>query len=178
MQTRKVLESLLTTILSKKLLYIAPYIVRIFCHKSRTRRTIGSHQIRVFHRRSEQLVAREARRKLKAALAHVLGAKASLEAALTVDKHRPSRVTVVGLRCRSPKIKVSIKTFLSTLQPSQSSDRCWMTEIRSRDTDSIGLIWVVDPVANDWRLMKSIDPWASAGGPSPRCRGHILQIFS
>jgi hypothetical protein len=37
----------------------------------------------------------------------------------------------------------------------------------SKDTDSIDLIWVVDPVANDQRLMKSIDPWASAGGPDP-----------
>jgi hypothetical protein len=47
----------------------------------------------------------------------------------------------------------------------------------SRDTDSIGFIWAVDPVANDQRLMKSVDPWAGAGGPGPRCRGHILRIF-
>jgi hypothetical protein len=61
------------------------------------------------------LVGREARRELKEALAHVLGAKASSEAALTIDKHRPSRLTVVGLRCRSPPIKVSINMFLSSL---------------------------------------------------------------
>jgi hypothetical protein len=61
------------------------------------------------------LVGREARRKLKEALAHVLGAEASSKAALTVDKHRPSRLTVVRLRCRSPPIKVSISTFLSSL---------------------------------------------------------------
>jgi hypothetical protein len=28
----------------------------------------------------------------------------------------------------------------------------------SRDTDSIGLIRAVDPIANDQRLMKSVDP--------------------
>jgi hypothetical protein len=28
----------------------------------------------------------------------------------------------------------------------------------SRDADSIGLIQAVDPVANDQRLMKSVDP--------------------
>jgi hypothetical protein len=61
------------------------------------------------------LVDREARRELKKALAHVLGAEASPEAALTVDKHRPSRLIVVGLHCRSPPIKVSINTFLSSL---------------------------------------------------------------
>jgi hypothetical protein len=61
------------------------------------------------------LVGREARRELKEALAHVLGAKASLEAALTVDKHRPSCLTIVGLRCYSPSIKVSINTFPSSL---------------------------------------------------------------
>jgi hypothetical protein len=81
--------------------------VRIFDRKTRTRRTLGSHQIRVFHRRSEQLVSREARRKLEKALVHVLGAEASPEAALTVEKHRPSRLTVAGLRCHSPLIKVS-----------------------------------------------------------------------
>jgi hypothetical protein len=40
------------------------------------------------------LIGREARRELKEALAHVLGAEASLEAALTVDKHRLSHLTV------------------------------------------------------------------------------------
>jgi hypothetical protein len=90
-------------------------MARIFSRKSRTHRTLGSHQIRVFRRRSEQLVSREARRELKEALAHVLGAEASPEVALTVDKHRPSRLTVAGLRCSSPLIKVSINTFPSSL---------------------------------------------------------------
>jgi hypothetical protein len=40
-----------------------------------------------------------------------------------------------------------------------------MTEIRSQDTDSLDLIWVVDPKANDQCLMKSVDPWADTGGP-------------
>jgi hypothetical protein len=61
------------------------------------------------------LVNQEARRELKEALAHVLGAKASPNAALTIDKHRPSRLTVARLRCHSPPIKVSINTFLSSL---------------------------------------------------------------
>jgi hypothetical protein len=61
------------------------------------------------------LGGREARRELEEALVHVLGAEASPEAALTVDKHRPSRLTVAGLHCRSPPIKVSINTFLSLL---------------------------------------------------------------
>jgi hypothetical protein len=87
------------------------HVVWIFGCKTRTRRTLGSHQIRVFHCRLEQLVDREARMELKEALAHILRAEASPEAALTVDKHRPSRLTVAGLRCRSPPIKVSINTF-------------------------------------------------------------------
>jgi hypothetical protein len=37
------------------------------------------------------LVDREVRRELKEALAHILGAEASLEAALTIDKHRTKR---------------------------------------------------------------------------------------
>jgi hypothetical protein len=89
--------------------------VRIFGRKTRTRRTIGSHQIQVFHHRSEQLDGREARRELKEALAHVLGAEASPEATLTIGKHRPSRLTVARLRCRSPSIKVSINTFPSSM---------------------------------------------------------------
>jgi hypothetical protein len=48
-------------------------------------------------------------------LAHVLGAKASPKAALTVAKHRLSHLTIAGLRCRSPPIKVSIVTFPSLL---------------------------------------------------------------
>jgi hypothetical protein len=61
-----------------------PYL-GVGCH-----RTLGSHQIQDFCRRSEQLVSREPRRELVEALAHVLGAKASPEAALTITKHRPS----------------------------------------------------------------------------------------
>jgi hypothetical protein len=61
------------------------------------------------------LVGREARRELEEASAHVLGAKASLEAALTVAKHWLSHLTVVGLCCRSPPIKVSIIEFPSSL---------------------------------------------------------------
>jgi hypothetical protein len=47
----------------------------------------------------------------------------------------------------------------------------------SRDANLIGLIQAIDPVANGQHLMKSIDPWAGAGGPDPRCCGHILRIF-
>jgi hypothetical protein len=61
------------------------------------------------------LVGREDRRELEEALAHVLGAEASSKAALTVDKHRSSHLTVAGVRCRSPPIKVSINTFPSSL---------------------------------------------------------------
>jgi hypothetical protein len=75
-----------------------PHIVRIFGRKSRIRQTLGSHQIHVFRHRSEQLVGQEGRRELEEALAHVLGAEASPEAALTIAKHRPSRLTVAGLR--------------------------------------------------------------------------------
>jgi hypothetical protein len=48
-------------------------------------------------------------------LAHVLGAKASPEATLTIAKHRLSRLTIVGLRYRSPPIKISINMFPSSL---------------------------------------------------------------
>jgi hypothetical protein len=61
------------------------------------------------------LVDREARRELKEALAHILGAEASPMAALTVDKHCLSRLTVAGLHCCSPPIKVSINTFPSSM---------------------------------------------------------------
>jgi hypothetical protein len=114
MQTRKVLESLLTMIQSKNP-YIASHIVRIFGRKSRSHRTLGSHQIQVFCHWSEQLVGQEARRELKESLAHVLGAEASPEAAPTVDKHRPSHHTIAGLPCHSPSFKVSINMFPSSL---------------------------------------------------------------
>jgi hypothetical protein len=61
------------------------------------------------------LVGREARRELKEALVHVLGAEASPEAALTIDKHRLSWLTVAGLCWCSPSVKVSINTFPSSL---------------------------------------------------------------
>jgi hypothetical protein len=61
------------------------------------------------------LVVREARRELEEALAHVLGVEASPKAALTVDKHQLSRLTIAELRCRSPPIKVSINMFPSSL---------------------------------------------------------------
>jgi hypothetical protein len=61
------------------------------------------------------LVGREARREREEALAHVLGADASPEAALTIDKHRSSHLTVAGLCCLSLPIKVSINTFPSLL---------------------------------------------------------------
>jgi hypothetical protein len=92
-----------------------PQVVQIFGRKTRTHRTLGSHQNRVFRCRSEQLVGQEARRELKEALAHILRAEASPEAALTIDKHRPSHLTVAVLHCRSPPIKVSVNTFPSSL---------------------------------------------------------------
>jgi hypothetical protein len=61
------------------------------------------------------LLGREVRRELKEALVNVLGAEALLEAALTVDKHWPSRLTVARLRCHSLPIKVSINMFPSLL---------------------------------------------------------------
>jgi hypothetical protein len=57
------------------------------------------------------LVGREARRELEKTMGHLLGVEASPEAALTVVKHWPSRLTVAGLRCHSLPIKVSINTF-------------------------------------------------------------------
>jgi hypothetical protein len=85
--------------------------MRIFGRKSRTRRTLGSHQIQVFHRRSEQLIGQEARREFEEASAHVLGAEASPQATLTITKHRQSRLTIARLRCLPPPIKVSIIKF-------------------------------------------------------------------
>jgi hypothetical protein len=61
------------------------------------------------------LVDREARRELKEALAHILGVEASPEAALTIDKHRLSRLTIAELRCHSAPIKVSKNMIPSSL---------------------------------------------------------------
>jgi hypothetical protein len=48
------------------------------------------------------LVNREARRELKGALAHILGAEASLDAALIVDKH--GRVIVLDINHDIPLV--------------------------------------------------------------------------
>jgi hypothetical protein len=112
------------------------YIVQIFGRNSRTRRTLGSHQIRVLGRWSEQLVGREDRRELEEALPHVLRAEASLEATLTVAKHRPSRLTVVGLRCRSLPIKVSINTFPSSLWSRRSKPHRKPTTVAQENSNS------------------------------------------
>jgi hypothetical protein len=58
-------------------------MVWIFARKSRTHRTLGSHQIRVFHRRLEQLARQEARKEHKKASAHALEAGAPPEDAFT-----------------------------------------------------------------------------------------------
>jgi hypothetical protein len=63
-------------------------MVWIFARKSRTRRTLGSHQIRVFHRHLEQLVGQEARRGHKEASAHALEVRALPEEDLNaVEAH-------------------------------------------------------------------------------------------
>jgi HPt (histidine-containing phosphotransfer) domain-containing protein len=54
-------------------------MVWIFARKSRTRQTLGSHQIQVFCHRLEQLARQEARRENKEALAHALEVRALLE---------------------------------------------------------------------------------------------------
>jgi hypothetical protein len=110
--------------------------VWIFGRMSRARRTLGSHQIRVFRHRSEQLVGREAGWELEEALAHVLGAEASPEAALTVAKHRSSRLTIAGLRCRSPAIKVSINTFPSSLWSRRSKPHRKLTTVARENSNS------------------------------------------
>jgi hypothetical protein len=110
--------------------------VRIFGRKSGTYWTLGSHQVRVFRRRLEQLGGREARREIKEALAHVLGAEASPEAALTVDKHQPSRLTIARLRWRSPSIKVSINTFSSSLWSRRSKPHRKPTIVARENSNS------------------------------------------
>jgi hypothetical protein len=110
--------------------------VQIFGRKSRTRRTLDSHQIWVFRRWSEQLVGREARRELKEALAHVLGAEASPEAAPTVDKHQSSHLIVARLRCRSPPFKVSISMFPSSLWSCRSKPYRKLTTVARENLNS------------------------------------------
>jgi hypothetical protein len=110
--------------------------VQIFGRKWITRQTLDSHQSRVFRRRSEQLVCREARRELEEALAHILGAEVSPEAALTVAKHRLSRLTVAGLRCCSPPIKVRIITFPSLLWSRRSKPHQKPTTVAQENSNS------------------------------------------
>jgi hypothetical protein len=54
-------------------------MVGIFARKSRTRWTLGSHQIRVFRRRLEQLAGQEARREHREASVHSLEVRAPPE---------------------------------------------------------------------------------------------------
>jgi hypothetical protein len=105
---------------------------------ARTYRTLGSHQIRVFHHRLERLVGREARRELEKALVHVLGAEVSPEAALTIAKHWPSHLTVAELHRHSSLIKVSINTFPSLLWSSRSKPHRKPTTIASHLDRRIG----------------------------------------
>jgi hypothetical protein len=114
-----------------------PHRVWIFSRNSRTCRTLGSHQIWVSRRRSEQLVGREAKKELEEALVHVLGAEASPEAALPIDKHRSSRLTVVKPHCRSPLIKVSINTFPSSLWSRRSKPHRKLTTV-ARENSKTG----------------------------------------
>jgi hypothetical protein len=111
--------------------------VQIFDRKSRTCWTLGSHQIRDFCRRSEQLVGWEDIREFKEPSAHVLGAEASPEAALTIARHRSSRLTIAGLRCRSPPIKVSIIVFSSLLWNRRSEPQ-WKPTTLARENSNSG----------------------------------------
>jgi hypothetical protein len=111
-------------------------MVWIFGRKSRTHRTLDYHQIWVFHRRSKQLIGWEARREFEEASAHVLGAEASPEAALTITKNWPSRLTVAGLRCRPPLIKVSLIKFPSSLLSRRSKPHRKPTTVARENPNS------------------------------------------
>jgi hypothetical protein len=63
----------------------------IFARKLRTRRTLGSHQIRVVCRRLEQLAKQEARREHKEASAHTLEVRAPSEEDLDAVEARWNR---------------------------------------------------------------------------------------
>jgi hypothetical protein len=63
----------------------------IFARKLRTRRTLGSHQIRVVCRRLEQLAKQEARREHKEASAHTLEVRAPSEEDLDAVEARLNR---------------------------------------------------------------------------------------
>jgi hypothetical protein len=110
--------------------------VRIFSRKSRTRWTLGSNQIRVFCRRSKQLIGREARRELEEASTHVVGIEASMEAALTVTKHQSCRFTVARLRCRPPPINVSLIEFPSSLWSCRSKPHRKLTTVARENSNS------------------------------------------
>jgi hypothetical protein len=110
--------------------------VWIFGRKLRIHRTQGSHQIWVFHRRSVQLIGREAKRELEEASAHVLGVEASPKAALTVTKHRLSRLTIAGLRCHHPPIKVSLIKFPSSLWSRRSKPYLKPTTMTQENSNS------------------------------------------
>jgi hypothetical protein len=69
-------------------------MVWIFARMSRTHRTLGSHQIRVFCCRLVQLAGQKARREHKEALAHAIEAGAPQEANLTITNRRPSCLPV------------------------------------------------------------------------------------
>jgi hypothetical protein len=106
-------------------------MVQIFVGKSRTRRTLGCHQIQIFHHRSEQLVGQEARREFKEASAHILAVEASPKA-----KHWPSRLTVARLHCRSSSIKVSIIEFPSSLWSRRSKPHRKLTTATQENSNS------------------------------------------
>jgi hypothetical protein len=65
-------------------------MVWIFARKSRTRRTLGSHQIQVFCHCLEQLAGQEARREHKEASTHTLEAGAPPKDAFIVANRRSS----------------------------------------------------------------------------------------
>jgi hypothetical protein len=111
-------------------------MVRISGRKSGTRWTLGSHQIQVFRHCSEQLVGWEARRDLEEASAHVLGVEASLEAAITVTKHRSSHLTIAELRCRPPLNKVSIIKFPLSLWSRRSKPHQKLTTVPRENLNS------------------------------------------
>jgi hypothetical protein len=66
-------------------------MVWIFARKSRTRQTLGSHQIQVFCHRLEQLAGQEARRHHKEASAHALEVRVASEEDLNTVEARSNR---------------------------------------------------------------------------------------
>jgi hypothetical protein len=140
-----------------------PPIVRIFSRKSRTRRTLGSHQIRVFCRRSKQLIGREARRELEEASAHIVGIEASMEAALIVTKHQSCRITVARLRCRPPPIKISLIEFPSSLWSRRSKPHRKLTTVARENPNSgemthSGVAWraaVSHLIGDEWSRLEA-----------------------